>query len=50
LSVAPVAKIVGHNPPAFVRVIYAPLGYLHDHSQPVRSFYDWYANFWGVRL
>ncbi len=50
LSVAPVAKILGPNPPAFVRTIYAPLSYLHARSQPVRSFYDWYKKVWGVTL
>jgi hypothetical protein len=50
LSVAPAAKIFGPTPPASVRLIYAPLGYLHDHLQPVHSFYDWYANVWGVHL
>jgi hypothetical protein len=50
LSVAPAAKLIGPNPPASVRAIYSPLGYLHAHSQPVRSFYDWYAKLWGVRL
>jgi hypothetical protein len=50
LSVAPAAKLFGNPPPAVLRAIYAPLGYLHAHSQAVESFYDWYAKVWGVRL
>ena len=50
LSVGPVAKIVGPNPPAFVRTIYTPMEYLYDHSEPVRSFYDWYKKVWRLRF
>jgi hypothetical protein len=50
LSVAPVVKITGPAPPAVVCATYAPLDYLYNHSQPVHSFYDWYAKVWGVRL
>lgn len=48
LSVEPVVTILGPNPPTVVRFIYAPLAYLVHHSQPVRSFYDWYFRVWGV--
>jgi hypothetical protein len=50
LSVGPVAKVAGPDPPAVLWAIYAPLSYLNDHSQPVKSFFDWYAKVWGVRL
>jgi hypothetical protein len=49
LSIAPVAKFIP-DPPESLGAFYAPLGYLADHLQPVRSFYDWYAKLWGVRL
>ena len=50
LSVAPAVKFLGPSPHPTVRVIYAPLRFLYNQSQPVRSFYDWYAKVWGVRL
>ena len=49
LSIGPMAKLIP-NPPPPLRATYAPIGFLVDHFKPVRSFYDWYAKVWGVRL
>lgn len=49
LSIGPMAKLIP-NPPPSLRATYAPIAFLVDHFKPVRSFYDWYAKVWGVRL
>lgn len=49
LSVGPLVKICP-QPPAALRLMYAPLAYLYHHSEPVRSFYTWYGKVWGVKI
>ena len=32
-----------------VRSVYAPLGWLEDHSQACRDFLEWWADLWSGR-
>ena len=50
LSIGPVAKIFGPSPSPALRAFYSPLGYLYYNVPVAKSFYDWYAKLWGIRL
>jgi hypothetical protein len=49
LSIGPVLKFSGRNPPPAVGTIYAPLEYLINHVSVVRHFYVWYLGLWGFK-
>jgi hypothetical protein len=31
-----------------LRLVYAPLHYLHEHCEPARQALEWYVALWGV--
>jgi len=50
LSVGPFVWLVEHGYlPAYVGVIYAPLGWLVNHFEPIEDFFKWYLGLWQLR-
>jgi hypothetical protein len=58
LSVGPVARLcvaleIGDDSPIIGRVLqvfYTPLGWVVDQYDPVKRFFAWYLELWGVPL
>jgi hypothetical protein len=48
LSVGPAVLLLHRTSPESIQVIYAPLGYLHQHVPIARVMLDGYLRLWGV--
>jgi hypothetical protein len=50
LSLGPVLKVMGNNPPAPVQCFYLPLVYVVNHSKTAETALDWYLEeVWRLR-
>jgi hypothetical protein len=48
LSLGPAVLLLHRTSPESIQVIYAPLGYLHQHVPIARVMLDGYLRLWGV--